>query len=176
MSIGEGTAAFVFTVRHDQSGPEHGVPDACTAVIDVGRLAPQTTRGAYKVKRNMLATESTATEEFGFRAAHTCAKMATSGAHDYASQPTLRLMPFVTITPLRSVHSEYTAMVTKLEEESATLSKRFMRAKHKHQQEKEIVLSDKSNIIDLLCELLDGVSVESVFHHSRQRYHRNRHH
>ena len=34
------------------------------------------------------------------------AAQATSGAHDYASQPTLRLMPFVTITPLRSVHSE----------------------------------------------------------------------
>ena len=30
LSMGEGTAAFVFTVRHDQSGPEHGVPDACT--------------------------------------------------------------------------------------------------------------------------------------------------
>ena len=41
-----------------------------------------------------------------FRAAHTCAKIATSGVHDYASQPTLRLMPFVTITPLRSVHSK----------------------------------------------------------------------
>ena len=86
----------MFTVRHDQSGPEHGVPDACTAVIDVGRLAPQTTREAYEVKRNMLATKSTATEESRFRAAHTCAKMATSGAHDY----------FVTITPLRSVHPD----------------------------------------------------------------------
>ena len=25
----------------------------------------------------------------------TCVKMATSGAHDYTSQPTLRLMPFI---------------------------------------------------------------------------------
>ena len=38
---------------------------------------------------------------------HTCVKMATSGAHDYTSQPTLRLMPFVTITPLRSVSSHH---------------------------------------------------------------------
>ena len=41
-----------------------------------------------------------------FRAAHTCVKMATSGVHDYASQPTLRLMPFVTITPLRFIPKE----------------------------------------------------------------------
>ena len=47
---------------------------------------------------------------------------------------------------------------------------------HHHQQVKEILLSDKSCFINLLCEIFDGVSIGNVFHHPRQRCHRNRHH
>ena len=50
------------------------------------------------------------------------------------------------------------AMVTRLEEGSATQSKSFIRAKtqtqHSRQKVKEIVLSDKSCFIDLLCQRL----------------------
>ena len=63
-------------------------------------------------------------------------------------------------------------MVTKLEEWRTTRSNRFMRAKHRynifHQHVRRVVLSDKFCFIDLLCEILDGVSVGIVSHHPRK--------
>ena len=70
-------------------------------------------------------------------------------------------------------------MVTKLEEGGATPNKKVHESQtltHSHQQVKELVLSDKSCFIDLLCEILDGVWIGNVFHHPRQTCHRNRYH
>ena len=100
------------------------------------------------------------------------------GLHDN-SFPGDGLRPVI-ICPTSRHNGIDTAMVTKLEEGSATLSKKVhesqTEAQHSCQQLKEIFLSKKSCVIDLRCELLDGVSIGSVFHHPCQRCHRNRHH
>jgi hypothetical protein len=52
---GVGTGTFEFIAKHDQSGPEHGVPDACTAVIVAGTATLFTaTSGANNAARNMI--------------------------------------------------------------------------------------------------------------------------
>ena len=90
------------------------------------------------------------------------------------------LCPVINLSDFTTQCGIDTAMVTKLQEWSATASKKVheiqTEAQHSYQQVKENLLSSKSCFIDLRCELLDGVSIGSVFHHPCQRCHRNRHH
>ena len=71
-------------------------------------------------------------------------------------------------------------MVTKLGRRGRNTKQKVHKSQtqtqHSRQPMKEIVLSDKSCFIDLLCEILDGLSIGNVFHHPRQHRHRNRHH